>query len=355
MADANIFSERETTRSAAEFIRRQRQVLAEELAVERLMPASQREPGAVVEDALVRLACLAEALAYDAPELFRDYVAWNKVAAVARGVPVAVLTEKLKRLETFVAEKLPAGEGDRAREVVAGTLRDFASFPTDPPSHLDDAAPLGELARNFLTTLLERGRAAAGSLLFSAAKSGVAPPLIYGRVLRPCLEEIGRLWQTARINAAQEHFCAQSIETAMAMIASLFHPMRKRLVFTGFCVANEHHELGIRMLGDYFEIEGWDVVHLGANVPTDDVASILVSWKPDVMGLSATMVYNLPEVEAVVKAVREAGELKQPKILVGGRPFRLSPELWKKLGADGSAYEPEEVLALVNGGLVEAG
>ena len=349
MADVNIFSERETMRSAAEFIRRQREALAEELAVEQLLPASQQEPGPIVEDAPVRLACLAEALAYDAPELFRDYVAWNKVAAMARGVPVAVLTGKLKRLEQFVAQKLPAGEGVRAREIVAGTLRDFASFPVDPPSHLDDEAPLAELARNFLTTLIDSGRAEAGSLLFSAAKSGVAPPMIYGHVLRPCLEEIGRLWQTARINVAQEHYCAQSIETIMAMIASLFDPVRKRRVFAGFCVANEQHELGIRMLGDYFAIEGWDVVHLGANVPTDNVASILASWKPDVVGLSATMVYNLPEVEAVVKAVRESVELKQPKILVGGRPFRLSPGLWKKLGADGSAYEPEEVLALVTG------
>lgn len=47
-------------------------------------------------------------------------------------------------------------------------------------------------------------------------------------------------------------------------------------------------------------------------------------------------------------AVRRSSECGGVKILVGGYPFKLAPELWKMVGADGSASGAREAIALGN-------
>ncbi|EEF62270.1 cobalamin B12-binding domain-containing protein [Pedosphaera parvula] len=346
-------------KNAGYLIREQREMLAGQLLARQLALApdlEQRHPREkYLEDNQLHFAYLAEALAYEAPQLFRDYVAWIKVVSVSRGTPESDLKRNLEILLTVLKENLPADCSAIASDLVTSTLHEFSTFPVDPPSYLDPTAPLADLTRNFLNALLDNQKAAASRLVFSAARSGTAPAMIYQHVFGPCLYEIGRLWQTAQINEAQEHFCAQVIETTMSIIAAFFKGIKQRRVFVGFCVANERHELGIRILGDFFEIEGWDVVPLGANVPRNNVPSILELWKPDVIGLSVTMAYHLPELEAVVKLIRETSKQNQPKVLIGGRPFNLCPDLWKKFGADASAYNPEQALALVSGDSAMAG
>ena len=46
----------------------------------------------------------------------------------------------------------------------------------------------------------------------------------------------------------------------------------------------------------------------------------------------------------LIRQVREATDLKQVKILVGGRPFFVAGELWKRIGADGCAVDAAEAV-----------
>jgi hypothetical protein len=57
------------------------------------------------------------------------------------------------------------------------------------------------------------------------------------------------------------------------------------------------------------------------------------------------MTYHLAEVQAAVTAIRTAAVPFKPKILVGGKPFKLCPELGPKLGADVTAQTCGEVLS----------
>ena len=41
------------------------------------------------------------------------------------------------------------------------------------------------------------------------------------------------------------------------------------------CIGGELHEIGIRMVADFFEMEGWDTYYLGANTPADAVVAEL--------------------------------------------------------------------------------
>ncbi|WP_025719581.1 cobalamin B12-binding domain-containing protein [Paenibacillus sp. 1-18] len=57
------------------------------------------------------------------------------------------------------------------------------------------------------------------------------------------------------------------------------------------CVGSEQHEIGLRMLADLFEMDGWDTYYLGANVPDWSLVQAIVSYKADVVAISATMAY----------------------------------------------------------------
>lgn len=107
------------------------------------------------------------------------------------------------------------------------------------------------------------------------------------------------------------------------------------------CIASELHEIGVRMVADFFEMEGWDTFYLGANTPTDSILGTLVERRADVLGISATITYHVSEVERLIQAVRTDPACRDVLVLVGGYPFNLAPDLWRRIGADGWAPDAQ--------------
>ncbi len=149
---------------------------------------------------------------------------------------------------------------------------------------------------------------------------------------------MGRLWQTNQISVAQEHFCTAATQMVMSQLYPyLFtgeHKERRALVA---CVGGELHEIGARMVADFFEMSGWDSAFLGANTPPESILRMAEERRADVLALSATMTFHVSRVRDLIAAARAAS--LPARILVGGYPFNLSPDLWRKVGADG--YAPD--------------
>lgn len=171
---------------------------------------------------------------------------------------------------------------------------------------------------------------------------------IYVKILQPALYRIGELWLKGTITVSMEHYASAVIQQIMAQLSPLIYKqdykINKRLV--AFCVSGELHQIGIEMVSDVFEMHGWDTVNLGASAPNDDIIKTLEVSNPDLIAISATMESNINQVETLVKEVRNNQSLKQTKIIVGGNPFNLESNLYKKVGADGSAENALEAYRL---------
>ena len=115
----------------------------------------------------------------------------------------------------------------------------------------------------------------------------------------------------------------------------------RRLVAAG--VGGELHEMGIRMVADLFELDGWDTVYLGANTPSSGIVRAISDMRPDILAISATMTFHLGELESVIRDVR-ASAAQTLKILVGGRILNSVQDLWQKTGADGYGNDGVEAL-----------
>jgi methanogenic corrinoid protein MtbC1 len=147
------------------------------------------------------------------------------------------------------------------------------------------------------------------------------------------------------VSIGQEHYCTAITQLAIAQMYPRFlhEGGGPRVVAT--CPAGELHELGARMVSDFFEMDGWDSVYLGASLPVAGVIDVLRQRRPVVLCVSVTMTFNLREAEQLILALRSEPELSATKVLVGGRPCQVAQDLWHRLGADATAASAQEAVA----------
>jgi methanogenic corrinoid protein MtbC1 len=117
----------------------------------------------------------------------------------------------------------------------------------------------------------------------------------------------------------------------------IFTTQRRDLRMVAACAGPELHEIGLRMVADFFELEGWDTYYLGANLPKAAVLEAVRERGADLLALSATMPRHIAYVRDVIAGVRTDEALRSTTVLVGGGAFSGPDERWRALGADGCA------------------
>jgi methanogenic corrinoid protein MtbC1 len=153
-------------------------------------------------------------------------------------------------------------------------------------------------------------------------------------------QELGREWLAGRLSVAEEHAATAVTQTVMSRL----HPWvlgadRGGKVLVAACVGDEMHELGIRMVADFFEMGGWNAHYLGADVPTAAIVSYVAEVEADLVALSATIAFHVERSAEVVSALRADPKTRAVKVIVGGYPFNRSKGLWSRIGADGCAHD----------------
>lgn len=297
------------------------------------------------EDAAYHLAYLAEAIRFDAPELFLDYLTWAKVLLNALKLPANDFVENLRLLQSITAKVVPPELFAPAEPFFTSAINAVPNLPTQLETFLKPDNPQYQLAKSWLDNLLAHRTREARLVILDAVKRGTRVPDIYEHVFVPALQEVGRLWQQRNISEAEEHYCTHVTQNLLAMLSATITAARTRKSIVGFAVEGEHHEIGIRLAMDCFALHGWDTVCLGVNVPTRNVQAILRNWKPDLVALSATMTFNLPQVRAVIKEIDTHCGSSRPRIVVGGRPFGVCRSLVEKVGADATGNICSEAVA----------
>lgn len=298
-----------------------------------------------LEDNGYHLSYLSEAIAAASPALFADYIVWAKVMLAGRGVPAADLADNLVIIRDSLRQNLSGEAGEIAGKYIDEGLKKLPETPSSLVSKIENEEPLAALAKNYLDALLKGKRVVASLMILDAVKDGVGVKDIYLHVFQKAQHEIGRLWQENKLSVAEEHYCTAATQLIMSQLYPyIFNSERNGRTIVATCVANDLHEIGVRMVSDFFEMEGWDTFYLGANVPTPSVLQTLKERQADLILISATMTFHIRHVRELIEAIRAEEELKDVKIMVGGYPFNVAPELSKDVGADD--FAPDALRAL---------
>jgi methanogenic corrinoid protein MtbC1 len=207
------------------------------------------------------------------------------------------------------------------------------------------------IATGYLSALLASDRDTARQLIITALEQDeISIKELYLHVFQPVQYEVGRLWLLNKISVTEEHYCTAATQAIMSDIyPRIISSRRAGKTLVAACVGAELHEIGVRMVADFFEMEGWDTFYLGAGVSPDAIISAISTRKADLVALSATMTYHVPLVQELITAIRNISLESTPLIMVGGMPFNSAPDLWREVGADLWAVDAEQAVRSVTG------
>jgi methanogenic corrinoid protein MtbC1 len=211
-----------------------------------------------------------------------------------------------------------------------------------------------EVQQQFLELLLKGNSRGCLALAETAMHSKEAIKQLYLQVICPSLGMIGYLWETNKLSVAEEHLATAIVGRVMSAIyphiACIDATLGKVLVTAA---PNELHEVGARMVADFFEMEGWYVDYLGAGIPGYEIVAAVKRIKPLFVALSVTTVFNLDRAQELVAALKADIETSSVRIMVGGSAFNGMQDLWRTIGADGYVPDAAAALDLANSWLCE--
>lgn len=102
------------------------------------------------------------------------------------------------------------------------------------------------------------------------------------------------------------------------------------------CPTEELHEIGARMVADFFTLCGFDATFVGANTPRGQILEAIGYVKPKYVAISVTSYYNLLAARTLVEKIRGAKEMSKADftVVVGGYAFQRNPGISEEMGAD---------------------
>lgn len=301
------------------------------------------------KDVKYHLLYLSDAVDAESQTIFLQYVQWVKTLFSSISIPYESFVESLRAMEEVIekrASSAPPDDMERALGYLRESIKQFSRMPVTRESLITQENPMAEIANEYLTSMLDRDRSRAMKLILDEVESGRDIRDIYENVFQVSQWEIGRLWQENKISVAQEHYCTAVTQLVMSRLYPyIFNREKNGLVFVGASVGDELHELGIRMIADFFELDGWDTYFLGAHMPSDSIVETVREEEAQVLGISVTIAYHLHKAKEIIEKVRNHPDLPEVKIIVGGYPFNQDPELWRRIGADGTGTTARDAIA----------
>lgn len=301
------------------------------------------------EDIAYHVEFLRTGLLFDSSKQFTEYCQWLNNILLNRGVETTHLIESLKSVRVFIEAHLPGDEaalcssllqaGHQALETAAVPIRpsyfDYLEAPADNVDGFTEALVTGDSSTVQMSAL-------------QLQNQGWDPVAINTRLIQPAMYEIGTRWETNRISVAQEHLATALAQTLMARVisqAEYASPSDRHALFA--CLPGNFHSLGLRMVSDAFEIAGWQVQFLGADVPLQALLRQVDSWRPEVLGLSISNLVQFGTLKFCLNELRSELGNHCPALMVGGLAPNQAPQLARQLGADIWAANPRKAIEAV--------
>jgi methanogenic corrinoid protein MtbC1 len=162
---------------------------------------------------------------------------------------------------------------------------------------------------------------------------------LYTRILAPALNKI--------FCAAEDFECIWKehvktgivrtiIESCYPMILTArmdmgFEKTAKKMMV--FCPPDEYHEIGARMVADFFTLVGFSVIYVGNNTPKKSFLNAIERISPDFVAISVSNPYHLFQTKETINSIRKSCPATV-RIIVGGNAFQKNPNTYKEIGAD---------------------
>lgn len=133
----------------------------------------------------------------------------------------------------------------------------------------------------------------------------------------PFLRTIGEEWHAGRLSPAHEHLASSVAETVLLEATSDLTPGREANRILVATPAADRHSLGAAIVSTTAAAAGWDVLHLGADLPAADIAEAARSARVQAVALS---ILYVDDARRMMAELRQLKRLLPPEVdlFVGG-------------------------------------
>ncbi len=308
------------------------------------LPGRYREK--YLQDSLYNLTFLISSIKFNNKEAFLNYMSW--LAQLMKNLEVS-LSDMLHHFQSMKTVLQSEINPEAQKELLSYINEGVAVFET---TYREDQAVVkntySEEVENFTDLILNFKRDKAASYVIEKVENGSDIKEIYINLLQPTLVKVGDLWYSQKISVAKEHYASSVIQNIIGLLYPYLFKDYKTSgkVFIGACGNEELHEIGLRMVADFFEMDGWDTYYLGSNLPIEYIVEEVKEKSPDVLGISTTTIVNLDYTRNLIEILRKDFSVDDLKIMVGGKVYHEDELLYQKVGADAFAKDAAHALEI---------
>lgn len=163
---------------------------------------------------------------------------------------------------------------------------------------------------------------------------------LYNELLMPAQNKMEMEERRESVAIWKEHFRTSVVRTIIeycyprvvneGLRNSLKAGRKKILVF---CPAEEYHDIGARMIADFFTLCGHQVYFLGGNTPPEALLQAIVRLRPEVIAMGVSNYFNLVAARRTIEDVKKilGNEIS---IILGGAAFKDNLTVVKEIGGD---------------------
>ena len=165
------------------------------------------------------------------------------------------------------------------------------------------------------------------TLILNQAFALYPPETVVVELLQRAAAQVGEGWYQSNVTVQQEHFCsAQIVRRLETLVMAAPPPARPGRILVA-CPPEEYHVIGPLLLTFLLRRQGWEVIYLGANVPTERLETTVAAVKPQLVIMAAQQLHTAATLaEAAVVLQREGVPLAY-----GGRIVNLVPALCRRI------------------------
>ncbi|MDH4070065.1 MAG: cobalamin-dependent protein [Ignavibacteria bacterium] len=175
------------------------------------------------------------------------------------------------------------------------------------------------LRNTFVQKVLSGKPGEVSSFLLALSHSNLSVVKLCDEIIDPGMEEVGNLWLTGKLGVETEHRVSYEVLNAISQIESakqLREPTGRTVLLA--CPRNEHHEIGLRSLAAILRLQGWNIIYLGANVPTDSLMDTIRIYAPEVVCLSMTDPEAGLQMQNDLRKIYESVRYAKGTLVLGG-------------------------------------
>ncbi len=273
-----------------------------------------------------------ESLNFDSELILSDYIAWTESMFEKFNISYDFLIKSFSAIIFAIRQIYGDDEADVAKRILDLAFLNSRILKTTETIF---RLKFEEDINRYINCVLSYDRIGTQRIIEELFEKGYDLKTIYFDFFGTLLEKVGLMWQKGDLSISEEHLITGWTEFLITELSTKAQKSKKNgKTVVATCAPKELHEVGLKMICNLLEIDGYEVFFLGSNIPYNDIVNFVLNKSPEALLISSSMFFSVGEVKNIIEKVRSFETEKDIKIIVGGRTFDMDKNLWKKLGAD---------------------